>query len=135
MIRTYKKGENHVLSDHFSSQEFDCKCTRLDCKFTAIDDILISLLELLHGPAGRLGINSGFRCHAHNIEVGGAPESRHPMGQAADVRSLEGLTGDHLSAMAEKIPEIAGNAIGTYPDRIHIDTRGHRARWSSSIPQ
>lgn len=137
MIRVYDKGNKVPLSEHFKSTEFDCPCARPTCRFTAVDEELIHLLELLREQTGALKINSGFRCNAHNAEVGGANESRHPMGQAADVRSVFGLTGSELTILAETIPEIKVNAIGTYSNRIHIDTRGYPARWKiiDSIPR
>jgi hypothetical protein len=43
-------------------------------------------LDILRSALGvPLMISSGYRCAAHNAEVGGAPSSRHLIGCAADV--------------------------------------------------
>ncbi len=129
MVHAYKKGVPVALSEHFTSKEFDCHCSRQDCEITLIDDELIRLLEKFRIPVGPIGINSGFRCDAHNAEVGGEEHSFHPEGKAADVRSLNGLTGSELAMIAESDEEIRENGIGTYSDRIHLDSRGYPARW------
>lgn len=47
-----------------------------------IDSILDRVRELWGGP---LRVNSGYRCPALNAAVGGAPDSRHMKGEAADI--------------------------------------------------
>lgn len=49
-----------------------------------------ALVEHVLDPAReRLGqpirVNSGYRCHALNMAVGGVPESQHLLGEAADI--------------------------------------------------
>jgi len=76
-------------------------------------------------------ITSGYRCPAHNAEVGGAKHSQHLLGRAVDLWSDQVGVRD-LARAAEAIPAFAVGGIGVYVGRrewIHLDVRGHRARW------
>ncbi|SHL00970.1 YcbK family protein [Desulforamulus aeronauticus] len=75
-------------------------------------------------------VNSGYRCPAHNRAVGGAANSYHLMGMAADIH-VPGLAVVGLSRLAE---QVGFNGIGTYPKQsfLHVDVRGNRARWQES---
>ena len=73
-------------------------------------------------------INSGYRCPAHNAEVGGVPNSQHVEGTAADI-TYDGIDVDYLAQIAE---ECGADGIGRYynQDFVHVDVRGYEARWS-----
>ncbi len=71
------------LTEHFSLIEFQCPC----CHTALLSPKLVMKLEALRISYGRpIIINSGYRCKAHNLEVGGAAGSLHRRGCAADVR-------------------------------------------------
>ncbi|RKY04192.1 peptidase M15 [Candidatus Poribacteria bacterium] len=112
------------LSFHFSRSEFVCPC----CGELVIDMELIDQLERLRFLVGRpIKVLSGYRCQRHNREVGGAPNSQHLLGRAADIR-VEGM--DSLRLFLEAVRcEFGG--IGIYPDFIHVDVRREpfRALW------
>ena len=128
MVKTYTT--NALLSPHFNSGEFRCKC----CGKAMIDTSLVELLEKLF-PAlglGKINVISGYRCAKHDKEVGGRGAGSHVEGYAADVRcfyrdgtrvpsSVVALT---LERMGHKygigyrcggVPDICGN--------IHIDVK------------
>ena len=132
MIQTYKKGSATVLRKlrQFTSSDFDCKCPRLDCIATLIDDDLILGLRTLWEVAGPFKVNCGYRCKGHNKEVGGAPRSCHVLGKAADVSSLKGYSGYSMANYAEAVPAFERSGIGIYLHFVHVDTRGEKARWS-----
>jgi len=46
------------------------------------------VLEPLRRECGPLRISSGYRCHRLNKAVGGAPNSQHLVGKAADIESV-----------------------------------------------
>lgn len=115
------------LSPHFSRHEFKCKC----CRACPIDSKLINALEALRGALGvPIHINSGYRCQAHNLEVGGKRDSRHLVGQAADI-VVAGLTINELADECENIPEFSAGGIGRYNIRgfVHVDVGPKKRRW------
>lgn len=70
------------LSPSFNLSEFSCKC---GCGLTNINMTLVALLQNVRNIIGQpIKINSGLRCPAHNASVGGAPDSSHLQGWAAD---------------------------------------------------
>lgn len=130
MAQTYKKGSHIPVGKHFTSDDFDCKCTRAECEASLIDDKLAEPIDLLWDLAGPFKINSGFRCVPHNLEVGGAPESYHLLGRAVDIQSLKGLTGSALAKLCVLINPFFNGGIGTASTWVHVDNRGIRARWN-----
>lgn len=73
------------LSPHFSRSEFRCP----HCGAGTVSPQLLAILESVRARAGGrpLSIVSGFRCVPHNTAVGGAKDSRHIHGDAADIPS------------------------------------------------
>jgi len=72
------------LSLHFSRREFACKCL---CGQDSIDYQLVRILERLRKFFGTpIVISSGNRCEEHNEAEGGAPDSQHLLGKAADIQ-------------------------------------------------
>lgn len=88
--------KNMKLSEHFELEEFVRSSTadKLGICNEAPEYVAINLqvlcqmiLEPLRRMAEKpLHINSGFRCSALNMAVGGAKNSNHLLGFAADVR-------------------------------------------------
>ena len=120
---------------YFKEDEFKCKCCgqlpRL-CPPDGLVDLLIEIREHFDRP---LRINSGYRCPKHNKAIGGAPKSRHVVGDAVDF-TIDGV----------KTKEVYDWVIETYGSRplgiakklskdpykgfVHLDTRGTKARWT-----
>ena len=70
------------LSPHFNEDEFRCKC---GCGKVIVVPALIEALETIRDFTGiPMHITSGYRCAKHNAEVGGADDSAHLTGEAAD---------------------------------------------------
>lgn len=113
------------LSKHFSRAEFLCRC---GCGFATADVELIAVLEDLRAHFdGPVIINSGARCISRNRSEGGAPDSEHLRGTAADV-VVDGVSPavvyDYLTH------KYAGRyGIGKYAAWTHIDVRLRAARW------
>jgi len=115
------------LSAHFSKAELACRC----CGELVIDQGLIDALEQLRSLAGReILIHDGYRCHAHNQEVGGVTDSEHTRGMAADV-GIPGLSLQHMYELALQIPTFAVGGIGVYDGGfLHLDVRPYASRWA-----
>jgi hypothetical protein len=79
-----------TASAHFWFTEFACKCGRMTCpKIKVVRELLVGLekLRALGYPRG-LRIVSGYRCPDHNAAVGGARNSQHMYGCAADLHPV-----------------------------------------------
>jgi uncharacterized protein YcbK (DUF882 family) len=126
----YKKGICVPVSKYFSSTDFDCHCLRPNCNETTIDSRLAVALDSLFDVAGPFRIDSGYRCPAHNKEIGGVFDSQHILGKAADCKSIDSKTGAEMARFAENVLAFHEGGIGTYPSFAHCDVRPYRARWT-----
>ena len=129
MLNKYKKGSNTKLSDHFNSNEVDCKCS--ECSETLIDSELIVRLERMRTLTGPLSITSGYRCQAYQdaLRKAGfetaAGVSQHTLGRAADV-----LNGVMLGAELEHCARKVGfECVGVGRTWVHVDLRPGPKRW------
>jgi len=116
------------LTKNFSRREFACHC----CGEVRVDMRLVDALQKLRDACGvPIRVVSGYRCPKHNAEVGGAKNSYHMRGMAADIE-----VGDwdvyRMALLAEQIGEFRGGGLGIYPEQgfIHVDVRDARARWA-----
>ena len=114
------------LTKDFSRDEFKCKC---GCGANYIDMRLVKGLQTLRDNLGKpVIINDATRCPKHNKEVGGVTNSQHILGKAADIH-VNGVSPEALADAAEKIPVFLNGGIGRYATFVHVDVRGHKARW------
>jgi zinc D-Ala-D-Ala carboxypeptidase len=89
------------LSPHFTLEEFTVSqtATRLGINnlpspvvIANLQNLCINLLEPLRTRLGRtIKISSGYRCNLLNAKVGGADNSQHTFGEAADI-IVQGIT-------------------------------------------
>jgi uncharacterized protein YcbK (DUF882 family) len=112
----------HRLSAHFRLAEFRDK--RTGCN-PLPPPALVAVLENIRAITGEpLVVVSGHRCPSTNEAVGGASQSRHLYGDAADIPSGRATVDQAADAGAVGIGESGGWAI-------HVDVRpGGPARWS-----
>lgn len=82
------------LTEHFSLKEMTLSATAISygwnndpiqCEVDNLRALCLAVLEPLRKRFGVIRITSGFRCKAVNDAVGGARESQHLYGQAADI--------------------------------------------------
>ena len=115
------------LSHDFTVREFACK----DGSDTVlIDTKLVKYLQRIRNWAGApIVISSGYRTPEHNRKIGGAANSRHTKGEAADIyvkdrkKSISEIA---RFAQAIGILGIEKNEDGNY---VHVDTRTKRYFW------
>ena len=110
---------------YFSRIEFECQC---GCGFDVVDyelgEVLDELREHYKVP---VTINSGCRCKAHNKAIGGAYNSTHTLGKAADVVVKDVPSDDVYEYLNSTYNHKYG--VGKYVGRTHIDVRPTKARW------
>lgn len=128
-VKTYsvKKDGNTYLSDNFKVKEFACND---GSDAVLISDDLVDLLQKIRDHFGvAVTINSGYRTSTYNKKVGGATNSQHVKGTAADivVKGVDPLTvGQYVEYI---MPDHGG--IGVYQTFTHVDVRTSRSRWDN----
>lgn len=120
-------------SPHFSREELECKCGCTPNRWVKRRlRVLAVQLERMRKVLGHdIGVLSGYRCRKRNDQVGGAKNSQHLYGRAADLAVPAGKQMEYVSA-ALKVPRFRKGGIGIYPNGgVHVDTRTVTARWNS----
>ena len=129
-IKTYAKGSSTKLSTNFNSSEFDCHGSGC-CSSTLVDDKLVTYLQQIREHFGKpVNISSGYRCATHNKNIGGATNSRHSKGQAADIY-ITGVAPAEIAKYAESIGILGIGLYETNSDGffVHVDTRETKSFW------
>jgi len=113
------------LSRHFKRAEFACKC---GCGFDTVDTGTLEVLEQVRLEfLSPVTITSGCRCNTYNRQVGGATNSQHRLGRAADIQVEDVPPEEVQKWLALNFPNLS---IGEYSTFTHIDTRTNGpARW------
>ncbi len=85
MIISYNSTDRTQITEHFNVSEFRCKCG--GNHDTKLDNELIRKLEELYKAldCSKIIVNSGYRCTAHDKNVGGNGSGQHTKGTAADI--------------------------------------------------
>lgn len=130
-INVYAKGSNVQLSKNFTLIEFQCQCSYSSCTVVKVDSALVDILQNMRDHYGKaLHVcpkHSGYRCESWNARQGGAAESYHTKGMAADI-SVDGVAPAELARYAESI---GVKGIGLYDWGCHIDTRTSKFYWKT----
>lgn len=126
------------FSTNFEDWEFACHdrdATPVPPEYVAnVVHLCDGILEPVRARVGRsISVISGWRTEAHNDKVGGAEDSAHLTGEAADIRSGDPKALYYLILeMYERgeLPALGG--LGLYNGWVHVDTRrveGHLRIW------
>ncbi len=107
---------------HFSPRELASRGDGSVCAVLTAGDLLERLRRLIGKP---LAITSAYRDPIHNARVGGAPLSRHKVGDAFDIR----LADLNRFELADAAAEVGFTGMGKYQTFLHIDTRPGHALW------
>ncbi len=118
---------------NFHSSELQChdgcgvnKCTQglLD----ALEQFRAAVNVFLGTTDTPVLLDSAYRCKVNNARVGGAANSEHLAGEAADVR-VKGLDAGELEVIARSCPLIHGIGRNDFGKWLHIDVRPRLAQW------
>ena len=113
------------LTNNFTLQEFNSKCGR-DIPNNVLPNIiqLAKNLQVLRDAVGKsISITSGYRSPQHNKKIGGAKDSQHVKGMAADIK-VAGMTPKEVALVIEGLIEsgkMRQGGIGIYPSWVHYD--------------
>jgi len=123
------------LTENFNLSEFECKCGCSTPEFVKKNIIeLAENLQVLRDIVGKLDLTNAYRCKEHNADVGGAVNSQHLKGKAADIKSSVMNSSEIAVAVDDlmKNEKFKLGGIGIYNTFTHVDIRGSRARWSKT---
>lgn len=131
MSKYVKDNEWGVKYPNFKKTEFKCTCC--GGYGNGIATTLLDVLQALRNKYGNLIVTSGYRCSKCNKRVGGASNSAHLKGQAADFYFGSGILGNQTTRInvvneIKKMPNVHYtycNVNGNYPNMgsaIHVDT-------------
>lgn len=117
------------VSKYFQPEEFICHC---GCgRGGVVDELLMELDDIREYFGAPVYIDCGRRCVEHNRAVGGAPDSQHLIGYAADIR-IQGHAPGVVQAYLHNAYE-GRYGIGSYPTFTHFDVRERGpARWAKN---
>jgi uncharacterized protein YcbK (DUF882 family) len=115
------------LSYHYSRSEVACHC---GCGLDSIDAATLEVMEAVREHFERpVTVNSAFRCASHNAAVGGASNSQHLYGRAADL-AVDGIDPSEVADFVESGPLKDKGGIGRYATFCHVDSRTNGpSRW------
>lgn len=106
------------ITENFTLEEFACHDgTQPNAEQTAnITKLCINVLQPLRDTFGAVEIMSGYRSISYNKSVGGAPNSQHTRGEAADIK-------------CDKLDEAFGWIMRRCPyDQVILEKKGD-SRW------
>lgn len=127
-----------AFTAHFVLKEFDCKDSAKTRAPEALRGNIQKLMEQLEVLRTDLGVpitvTSGYRTVAYNKSVGGAAQSQHLCGMAADIK-VKDHTPTQVKAAIERLikaGKMKEGGVGLYNTFVHYDIRGTKARWSGA---
>nr|DAF72695.1 MAG TPA: peptidase [Microviridae sp.] len=112
------------MSNHFNAKEFACKDGSYEL---LICTELLNVLENIRNHFGEpVKINSGYRTPEWNEKVGGAKNSYHIKGMAADI-VVKNHSSKEVAEYASKVLSGHGGVI-RYTNFTHVDVREYKYR-------
>ena len=118
-----------VTSRHFAPSEYQCKC---GCQLEPNQALLDKIDALSEAFGSPIEVSCMSRCPAHNAAVGGAPNSNHITGQAADLVRTQELA-DYVAANLEAM-DLYQEDPGHTPTWLHLQLNAPRSGNRVFIP-
>jgi len=121
------------LTANFSRSEFECT-DGSEMPLEVFNNVIevAENLEVLRAHFNTpININSAYRSPVYNRSVGGAVNSQHLSGKAADV-VMDGITPSEVADAIEFLIDVGlmkEGGVGRYDTFTHYDIRGTKARW------
>lgn len=121
------------LTANFHRSEFECT-DGSEMPLEVFNNVIevAENLEVLRAHFNTpVNINSAYRSPVYNRSVGGAVNSQHLSGKAADV-VMDGITPSEVADAIEFLIDVGlmkEGGVGRYDTFTHYDIRGTKARW------
>jgi uncharacterized protein YcbK (DUF882 family) len=121
------------LTANFSRSEFECT-DGSEMPLEVFNNVIevAENLEVIRAHFNTpVNINSAYRSPVYNRSVGGAVNSQHLSGKAADV-VMDGITPSEVADAIEFLIDVGlmkEGGVGRYDTFTHYDIRGTKARW------
>ena len=115
------------MAKYFSEEEMTCHCCGELPEGGMNEELLSKLDELREAVGEPIHVTCMYRCPDHNREIGGASNSYHIYGKAADIY-CDNATMDEL---ADKAAEIGFRGVerNDLYDYVHVDVRDETYFW------
>lgn len=126
-VKTYSYGTSKMLTAHFNTVEFRCKCGKNHS--TQISTNLATRLEELFDKlhCSKIIVTSGYRCPEQDKAVGGNGGGQHTKGTAADVKCYDQsgavISSKIVSCVAQDLGFTGIANITAAYQAIHLDVR------------
>ena len=121
------------MTKNFSKEEFDCSDgSEMNIAIYHNMVKVANQLQILRNYIGKpITVNSAYRSQEYNASIGGAKNSQHIMGRAADI-VVKGMSPLAVHTTIELLIEkgdMLQGGLGLYDSFVHYDIRGTKARW------
>jgi uncharacterized protein YcbK (DUF882 family) len=115
------------MATYFSTDEMTCHCCGRLPEGGISQDLLDKLDQLRELVGEPIHVTCMYRCPAHNRAVGGATNSRHLYGEAADIY----CDNTDREALADLAVEIGFGGVERNRDMdyVHVDVRSDTYYW------
>ena len=110
----------------FKEKELCCKCCSQLPPYAKenIEALVEKVLDPLRERYGKpIIVNSAFRCEKHNREVGGAANSQHMRGEAADIRPTTNFTNELVKLAKILVENGKFDQLILYPNFVHVSRK------------
>ena len=135
ILRKSMPGANKRLTKNFILDEFQSNDGSI-MPNEVLENIkkLAENLQVLRDYVNKpIKVNSGYRSPDWNRKVGGVPKSQHILGKASDI-VIKGMKPSEVASIIESLiasGKMKQGGIGIYPNFVHYDIRGNKARWKA----
>ena len=126
------KLTNMQLTKNFNLSEFTKNGNDLPIELLANMKEVTKNLQVLRDFVNKpIRINSGYRRPEYNAKIGGAKNSYHMRGMAADIY-ISGMTPAQVHATIDMLindGKMKQGGLGLYQTFVHYDIQGTKRRW------
>ena len=123
------------MTKNFSKEEFDCSDgSEMNIAIYHNMVKVANQLQILRNYIGKpITVNSAYRSQEYNASIGGAKNSQHIMGRAADI-VVKGMSPLAVHTTIELLIEkgdMLQGGLGLYEKKgfVHYDIRGTNTQW------